>query len=145
MWHSRTAISNATYYFFRFYVDFGHGVWSPRTVRGVSHGCEVGCANSIPRRVSSSPGDWMVGRNCLACCVFQIWRHMPVFLRRARQTRRRYLLHRMWVSQRLWWAVFPKPRNVFRWIVRVSPKTTRYLDGRTISSTRDQCNLGEAI
>ena len=36
------------------------------TVRGVSHGCEVGCVNSIHGRVSSSPGKWTVRRNVLS-------------------------------------------------------------------------------
>ena len=52
--------------------DFWHGVWSPCALRGVSHGCEVGCANSIPRRVSSSPGEWMVMKECLVCWLFKI-------------------------------------------------------------------------
>ena len=114
-------------------------------VRGVSQGCEVQCWNSIPGGVSSSPGEWMVRKECLVCWVFQIWRQMPVFLGRAKETRRRYLHHRMWVFQLLWWVVFPKPGNMFRLSVSISSKTARCLDWWTISSTHYQRNLGKAI
>ena len=90
-------------------------------------------------------GSERVGRNCLVCCVFQIRWEMPVFLRSAKETRRRCLLHRMWVFQLLGRVVFPKAWTMFRWLVCVSPKTTRCLNGWTISCTCYQCNLGKAI
>ena len=83
------------------------------------------------------------GMSCLL--AFQDWREMPVIHTSAKETRRGYLSHRMWVFQLLWWVVLPKPWNVFGLIVSVSPKTATCLHWWTLSSTHYECNLGKAI
>ena len=122
--------------------DMGSGLqWA---VKGVSQSCEVERAKSSDVRVSSSPGEWIVRKECLVWLLFRIDGRCQFFSEELkRQGGDVCIIECEYSSFSDGWS-YPNHGTCSDW-QSVSPKTARCLDWWTISSTHYQCNLGKAI